>query len=75
MSKPESDMAVRPDLDYYEHIVIEPATLHHLADAAAALMQARAVTEHGFVSDYCDNAIREIRQAIRHFGEAVTHVE
>lgn len=63
------------DLDYYGHNLIEPATLHHLADAATALMQAKAVTEHGFVSDYCDNAIREIRKAIRHFGEPVTDAE
>ena len=71
MSKDEraTETAERPDLDYYKHVFIEPATLHHLADAAAALMQARAATEHGFVSDYCDTALREIRRAIRYFGE------
>lgn len=64
-----SDTAELPDLDYYEHVIIEPETLHHLADAASALMQARSVTEHGFVSDYCDTALREIRKAIRYFAE------
>jgi hypothetical protein len=44
---------------------MEPTTIKLLADALAALMAAKDETNHGFVADHCDNAMREIAQAIK----------
>ena len=43
---------------------MEPATIRHLADAAAALMKAAGETTEGFVEDHCGNALREVSSAI-----------
>jgi hypothetical protein len=48
--------------------VTEPITLHCLANAMEALMAAKEKTEHGFLADYCENALREVRKAIGCMG-------
>lgn len=43
---------------------MEPNTIKHLADAAAALKAAKASTKEGFCDDHCDNALAEVRRAL-----------
>lgn len=47
----------------------EPITLHCLANALEALMAAQQKTENGFVSDFCENALIQVRKAISCFGD------
>ena len=44
---------------------MEPVTIKHLADAAAALQAAKKATAWGFVSDHCETALREVQKALR----------
>jgi hypothetical protein len=46
-----------------------PETLHHLADAIAALQKADDATKSGFVSDFTRNAMTEVFKALRCVGD------
>ena len=47
---------------------IETVVARHLLDAIEALQQAGTKTNSGFVTDYCENAVQEIRKALRSCG-------
>jgi len=47
---------------------IETAVARHLLDAIEALQEAGIKTNSGFVTDYCENAVQEIRKALRSCG-------
>ena len=60
-SAPEEEKTV-------EHTLLqdmEPEVLKHLADAIESLQRAHRATAHGFVADHCENALTEIKHAIR----------
>jgi hypothetical protein len=44
---------------------LDPLAMHCLVNALEDLMAAREKTDHGFVADYCDNAIKEVKNALR----------
>ncbi len=44
---------------------IEPAVIRHLARAAKEIREAGRLTQWGYVSDHCVNALGEIKKAIK----------
>lgn len=47
---------------------VEVETIRHLLSAVEALQRAGNLTSMGFASDYCENAMVEIRKAMRSVG-------